>query len=163
MPPAIPLASLMCLSYAAATSVYVQSVHTDAAVAGVVEEGRIYFLYRPRVNVDHPTSIDDIQRFFIILAPASRPQVLASPTQGMHPYHLSTKFGASYAMSGVGAAALHSCSTRKHVTCYCTYTPTTDFGCLRYGRLHLPRAQPFEVVGWLMTVQHVVCRPHSGC
>lgn len=43
---------------------------------GVVEEGRIYFLYRPRVNVDHPTSIDDIQRFFMILAPSSRPKVL---------------------------------------------------------------------------------------
>ena len=43
--------------------------------AGVVEEGRIYFLYRPRVNVDHPTSIDDIQRFFMILAPTSRPKV----------------------------------------------------------------------------------------
>lgn len=84
MPPAIPLATLMCLSYAAATTVYVQSVDTNAAVAGVIEEGRIYFLYRPRVNVDHPTSIDDIQRFFIILAPASRPQVLASPVPSIH-------------------------------------------------------------------------------
>lgn len=41
---------------------------------GLVEEGRVYFLYRPRVNVDHPTSVDDIQRFFMILAPTSRPK-----------------------------------------------------------------------------------------
>lgn len=40
----------------------------------MVEEGRIYFLYRPRVNVDHPTSVNDIQRFFMILAPTSRPK-----------------------------------------------------------------------------------------
>ncbi|DBB02711.1 TPA: hypothetical protein ACH3X3_011658 [Trebouxia sp. C0006] len=41
---------------------------------GLVEEGRIYFLYRPRVNVDHPTSVNDIQRFFMIMAPTSRPK-----------------------------------------------------------------------------------------
>ena len=34
----------------------------------------MYFLYRPRVNVDHPTGINDIQRFFMILAPTSRPK-----------------------------------------------------------------------------------------
>ena len=34
----------------------------------------MYFLYRPRVNVDHPTSVDDIQRFFMIMAPTSRPK-----------------------------------------------------------------------------------------
>lgn len=33
----------------------------------------MYFFYRPRVNVDHPTSVGDIQRFFMILAPSSRP------------------------------------------------------------------------------------------
>ncbi|KAL3131056.1 hypothetical protein ABBQ38_000372 [Trebouxia sp. C0009 RCD-2024] len=41
---------------------------------GLVEEGRVYFFYRPRVNIDHPTSVADIQRFFMILAPTSRPQ-----------------------------------------------------------------------------------------
>jgi len=40
----------------------------------LVEEGRIYFLYRPRVNVDHPTSLNDIQRFFMIMAPTNRPK-----------------------------------------------------------------------------------------
>lgn len=34
----------------------------------------MYFFYRPRVNVDHPTSVRDIQRFFMILAPTSRPK-----------------------------------------------------------------------------------------
>lgn len=43
-------------------------------VAGLVEEGRVYFFYRPRVNVDHPTSVGDVQRFFMILAPTSRPK-----------------------------------------------------------------------------------------
>lgn len=41
---------------------------------GLVEEGRVYFFYRPRVSVDHPTSVGDIQRFFMILAPTSRPK-----------------------------------------------------------------------------------------
>lgn len=51
-----------------------QSIRPHSQTAGLVEEGRVYFLYRPRVNVDHPTSVDDIQRFFMILAPTSRPK-----------------------------------------------------------------------------------------
>ena len=47
---------------------------TKPCLAGLVEEGRIYFFYRPRVSVDHPTSVGDIQRFFMILAPSSRPK-----------------------------------------------------------------------------------------
>lgn len=38
----------------------------------VLEEGRIFFIYRPKVNTDDPQSIDDLQRFFIILSPTSR-------------------------------------------------------------------------------------------
>ncbi|KAK9814066.1 hypothetical protein WJX72_000207 [[Myrmecia] bisecta] len=40
----------------------------------VIEEGRIYFFYRPRVAVEHPHSVDDIQRFYIIMSPVSRPK-----------------------------------------------------------------------------------------
>ncbi len=50
------------------------SYHFYDQTAGLVEEGRVYFLYRPRVNVDHPTGVEDIQRFFMILAPTSRPK-----------------------------------------------------------------------------------------
>eukprot|EP00884_Botryococcus_braunii_P010603 jgi/Botrbrau1/19544/Bobra.0035s0036.1 len=38
----------------------------------VVEEGRIFFYYRPRVGVEEPHSISEIQRLFIVLSPTSR-------------------------------------------------------------------------------------------
>jgi hypothetical protein len=50
----------------------------DAPIGGgpkpsnVIEEGRIYFIYRPKVNQDNPKSVDDVQRFFMILCPTSR-------------------------------------------------------------------------------------------
>ena len=42
------------------------------APAEVLEEGRVFFLYRPRVNVEHPESLTDVQRFFMVLSPTSR-------------------------------------------------------------------------------------------
>ncbi|KAJ9107561.1 hypothetical protein QFC21_001020 [Naganishia friedmannii] len=35
----------------------------------VIEYGRIHFLYKPKVEVEHPTSVDDVQRLHIILQP----------------------------------------------------------------------------------------------
>lgn len=35
----------------------------------VVERGDIFFLYRPRVDEDDPSSLSDIQRFFMVLRP----------------------------------------------------------------------------------------------
>jgi len=37
--------------------------------ARVIERGNIYFFYRPKVDEEHPTGIDDIQRFYLLLAP----------------------------------------------------------------------------------------------
>jgi hypothetical protein len=34
-----------------------------------VEEGDIFFLYRPKVNEDEPSDADDMQRFFVVLRP----------------------------------------------------------------------------------------------
>ena len=45
--------------------------------AGVVEEGRIYFFYKPRVGVEEAHNIDEVQRVYMILAPTSRPKVKA--------------------------------------------------------------------------------------
>lgn len=36
---------------------------------GVLERGHIYFLYRPKVQVDHPASLDDVSKFHILLVP----------------------------------------------------------------------------------------------
>ncbi|EIE27488.1 hypothetical protein COCSUDRAFT_55496 [Coccomyxa subellipsoidea C-169] len=38
----------------------------------ILEEGRIYFLYRPRVGLEEAHSLSDVQRFFIIMSPTSR-------------------------------------------------------------------------------------------
>ncbi|KAK9829382.1 hypothetical protein WJX72_005493 [[Myrmecia] bisecta] len=40
---------------------------------GALEEGRIFFFYRPRVAMDHPHSVDDVQRFYMIMSPVSGP------------------------------------------------------------------------------------------
>eukprot|EP00457_Paulinella_chromatophora_P006011 gb/GEZN01006029.1/.p1 GENE.gb/GEZN01006029.1/~~gb/GEZN01006029.1/.p1 ORF type:complete len:345 (+),score=56.70 gb/GEZN01006029.1/:115-1149(+) len=35
----------------------------------ILERGMIYFFYRPKVMLDHAESIDDVQRFYIVLSP----------------------------------------------------------------------------------------------
>ncbi|KAI8855070.1 hypothetical protein BC829DRAFT_438898 [Chytridium lagenaria] len=37
-----------------------------------LEYGKIYFMYRPRVNLEHAKSIDDVQRFFMLLCPVGQ-------------------------------------------------------------------------------------------
>eukprot|EP00891_Asterochloris_glomerata_P000121 jgi/Astpho2/121/Aster-04586 len=46
--------------------------NTEEEADGIVEEGRIFFCYRPRVAVEHAESLDDVQRFSMILTPTSR-------------------------------------------------------------------------------------------
>jgi hypothetical protein len=41
----------------------------DTIEAEVLERGDIFFLYRPRVEEEHPSSLADVQRFFIVLRP----------------------------------------------------------------------------------------------
>ncbi|TKA58566.1 hypothetical protein B0A53_00307 [Rhodotorula sp. CCFEE 5036] len=36
---------------------------------GILEKGFIYFLFRPKVEVDHPESLDDVSKFHILLVP----------------------------------------------------------------------------------------------
>jgi hypothetical protein len=38
----------------------------------VVERGNIYFIYRPRVEEEHPEGLDDIQQLHMVLAPEGR-------------------------------------------------------------------------------------------
>lgn len=38
----------------------------------IVEIGDIFFFYRPRIEEDHPDSIEDIQRFYMLLKPRGR-------------------------------------------------------------------------------------------
>ncbi|KAK9821292.1 hypothetical protein WJX81_001710 [Elliptochloris bilobata] len=40
---------------------------------GELEEGRIFFLYRPRVGLPDAESVSDIQRLYMVLAPTARP------------------------------------------------------------------------------------------
>ncbi|GIL44473.1 hypothetical protein Vafri_1921, partial [Volvox africanus] len=39
---------------------------------GALEEGRIYFFYRPKVQHENPVDLDDVARFYIILKPQAR-------------------------------------------------------------------------------------------
>src|SRR5919106_3146268 len=34
-----------------------------------IETGDIYFFYRPKVDVDRPQAIDDVQRFYLVMVP----------------------------------------------------------------------------------------------
>jgi hypothetical protein len=38
----------------------------------ILERGDVFFLYRPRVRVDEVRSLDDVQRFYMVLEPDSR-------------------------------------------------------------------------------------------
>ncbi|OCH89571.1 hypothetical protein OBBRIDRAFT_794158 [Obba rivulosa] len=37
--------------------------------AGTIERGHIYFFYRPKVQIEEAESVDDIQRFYMVLVP----------------------------------------------------------------------------------------------
>ncbi|KAI0778751.1 hypothetical protein BD413DRAFT_609321 [Trametes elegans] len=45
--------------------------------AGTIERGHIYFFYRPKVELEEAHSLDDVQRFYMLLVP--RPPQFASP------------------------------------------------------------------------------------
>ncbi|BGP25408.1 hypothetical protein JCM10295v2_004332 [Rhodotorula toruloides] len=36
---------------------------------GIIEKGHVYFIYRPKVEIEHPESLDDVQRFHLLLVP----------------------------------------------------------------------------------------------
>ncbi|BGO92225.1 hypothetical protein NBRC10512_000957 [Rhodotorula toruloides] len=36
---------------------------------GIIEKGHVYFIYRPKVEIDHPESLDDVQRFHLLVVP----------------------------------------------------------------------------------------------
>lgn len=38
-------------------------------MSDTIESGDIYFFYRPKVDLDQPRGIDDVQRFFLVLVP----------------------------------------------------------------------------------------------
>jgi hypothetical protein len=38
----------------------------------IVEQGNIYFIYRPRVEETHPEGLDDVQQLHVVLAPEGR-------------------------------------------------------------------------------------------
>lgn len=42
-------------------------------MARVLEKGDIYFVFRPRVEDEHPHGLDDVQRFFLVLSPRDKP------------------------------------------------------------------------------------------
>ncbi|MCW2690893.1 MAG: hypothetical protein JWR37_5783 [Mycobacterium sp.] len=39
----------------------------------VLEEGDIFFCYRPKVDVDHVRGLSDVQRFYVVLKPGTKP------------------------------------------------------------------------------------------
>jgi hypothetical protein len=43
-------------------------------MANVLERGNIYFVYRPKVEQTSAAGIEDVQRFFVILSPFSKPR-----------------------------------------------------------------------------------------
>ncbi|KAJ3195282.1 hypothetical protein HK101_000619 [Irineochytrium annulatum] len=51
----------------------VEDVQPTPGSQDVLERGHIYFFYKPRVQEDHPESIDDLQRFYILLLPTEGP------------------------------------------------------------------------------------------
>ncbi|KAI8990587.1 hypothetical protein BD414DRAFT_484111 [Trametes punicea] len=47
--------------------------------AGTIERGHIYFFYRPKVELEEVHSLDDVQRFYMLLVP--RPPQFAAPPE----------------------------------------------------------------------------------
>ena len=45
-------------------------------IVGTIERGHIYFFYRPKVELKEAHSLDDVQRFYMVLIP--RPPQFAS-------------------------------------------------------------------------------------
>lgn len=45
---------------------------TDPQRTDVLEQGTIYFMYRPRVDEEEPEGVGDVERFFIALHPSER-------------------------------------------------------------------------------------------
>ena len=45
-----------------------------------IERGHIYFFYRPKVELDEAQSLDDIQRFYMLLIPRPPQFAVAEPT-----------------------------------------------------------------------------------
>lgn len=111
-----------------------QANHTHIADAGtkdsnVLEHGRIFFLYKPKVGVEHVKSVDDTARFHIVLKPHSSPsdqppiliivgrKYLPNPTNGRQPIWSFVKdVGAEEAISHLGDTS-YSTKTqgRRHV------------------------------------------------
>lgn len=46
-----------------------QKTDTGSAPKGVLEDGQVYFLYRPRVGMEEVQSLSDVQRFYFVLNP----------------------------------------------------------------------------------------------
>lgn len=38
-------------------------------MTGIIEKGHVYFIYRPKVEIEHPESLDDVQRFHLLVVP----------------------------------------------------------------------------------------------
>lgn len=47
----------------------------EKPTAEILERGDIFFLYRPRVDQEDPSSLADVQRFFVVLRPEERKKV----------------------------------------------------------------------------------------
>ncbi|KAH9897833.1 hypothetical protein C8Q73DRAFT_641408 [Cubamyces lactineus] len=53
--------------------------------AGTIERGHIYFFYRPKVELEEAHSMDDVQRFYMLLVP--RPPQFATHTDSRNDTH----------------------------------------------------------------------------
>ncbi|KAL6304868.1 hypothetical protein BKA93DRAFT_825472 [Sparassis latifolia] len=51
--------------------------------SGVIERGHIYFFYRPRVELEEAVSLDDVQRFYMLLIPRP-PEFSTAPNEPSH-------------------------------------------------------------------------------
>jgi hypothetical protein len=49
------------------------STKSSSSSSSILEKGIIYFFIRGRVNIEDPSSVDEIQRTYIVLRPASSP------------------------------------------------------------------------------------------
>ena len=48
------------------------SMAQDSTQSTILEQGDIFFFYRPKVRSETVESIDDVRRFFVVLAPESK-------------------------------------------------------------------------------------------
>ncbi|KAF9101422.1 hypothetical protein BGX29_005637 [Mortierella sp. GBA35] len=123
----------------------------------VVEKGHVYFFYRPKIDVDHPSGPDDVQKLYMLLSPDAAVGRVSTASKTTEPSSTSTSSSstadadedkktktADATGTGAGKAALHRLLIvpRKALPVYEPRGPGSGGG----GRANIPGSRNWAFV-----------------